>query len=142
MEILSSLHFPLKMARLILNRAESRGGVAWQEVKDALACEVFALVPSDGKTVGGALNRGVPCVMDSPKAKVSESFFEIANSLNDESLYVRASDVIKVRTDSLPKKSDAFWEKFGITPNVVEGAMDFKKEEDEVIKVKRAVHNL
>jgi septum site-determining protein MinD len=142
MDILSSLHFPLKMVRLILNRAESRGGVAWQEVKDALACEVFALIPSDGKTVGGALNRGVPCVMDSPKAKVSESFFEIANSLNDESLYVRASDVIKVRTDSLPKKSDAFWEKFGITPNVVEGAMDFKKEEDEVIKVKRAVHTL
>jgi septum site-determining protein MinD len=143
MEILSSLHFPLKMVRLILNRAESRGGVAWQEVKDALACEVFALIPSDGKTVGGALNRGVPCVMDSPKAKVSESFFEIADSLNDESLYVRASDVIKVRaSDSAPKKSDAFWEKFGITPNVVEGVIDFKKEEDEVIKVKRAVHNL
>ena len=143
MEILSSLHFPLKMVHLILNRAESRGGVAWQEVKDALACEVFALIPSDGKTVGGALNRGVPCVMDSPKAKVSESFFGIADGLNDESLYVRASDVIKVRTsDNAPKKSDAFWEKFGITPNVVEGVMDFKKEEDEIIKVKRAVHNL
>ena len=32
LEILQSLHFPLKMVRLILNRAESRGGVAWQEV--------------------------------------------------------------------------------------------------------------
>src|SRR5208283_3344324 len=40
------------------------------------------------------------------------------------------------------RKSDAFWEKFGLMPNVAEGAMDFKKEEDEVIKVKRAVHNL
>jgi len=36
MEILSSLHFPLKMVRLIFKPAESRGGVAWQEVKDAL----------------------------------------------------------------------------------------------------------
>lgn len=143
MEILSSLHFPLKMVRLILNRAESRGGVAWQEVKDALACEVFALIPSDGKTVGVALNRGVPCVIDSPKAKVSECFFEIANGLNDESIYVQASDVIKVRaSDGTSKKSDEFWEKFGITPNVAEGVLDFKKEEDEVIKVKRAVHNL
>jgi len=144
MDILQSLHFPLKMVRLILNRAESRGGVAWQEVKNALACEVFSLVPSDGKTVGVALNRGVPCVIDSPKTKVSESFFDIANSLNDESIYVQASDVIKVRasSDSASKKSDAFWEKFGITPNLAEGVMDFKKEEDEVIKVKRAVHNL
>jgi septum site-determining protein MinD len=143
MEILQNLHFPLKMVRLILNRAESRGGVAWQEVKNALACEVFALIPSDGKTVGVALNRGVPCVMDSPKTRVSESFFEIADSLNDENIYVQASDVIKVRaSDGAAKRSDAFWEKFGITPNVAEGVMDFKKEEDEVIKVKRAVHNL
>ncbi len=143
LEILQSLHFPVKMVRLILNRAESRGGVAWQEVKNALACEVFSLIPSDGKTVGVALNSGVPCVIDSPRAKVSECFFEIANSLNDESIYVQASDVIKVRaTDETSKKSNAFWEKFGITPNVAEAAMNFKKEEDEVIKVKRAVHNL
>jgi len=143
LEILQSLHFPLKMVRLILNRAESRGGVAWQEVKNALACEVFSLIPSDGKTVGLALNMGVPCVIDSPKAKVSEAFFEIANSLNDESIYVQASDVVRVRNnEDASKKSNAFWEKFGITPNMGPGLMDFKKEEDEVIKVKRAVHHL
>jgi Flp pilus assembly CpaF family ATPase len=144
MDILQGLHFPLKMVHLILNRAESRGGVAWQEVKTALACDIFALIPSDGKTVGVALNRGVPCVIDSPKTKVSESFFEIADSLNDGNLYVQASDVIKVRTadHQAVNKSDQFWEKFGITPNVAEGVADFKKEEDEVIKVKRAVHTL
>ena len=143
LEILQSLHFPLKMVRLILNRAESRGGVAWQEVKSALDCDVFSLIPSDGKTVGVAFNRGIPCVIDSPKTKVSESFFEIADSLSNESIYVQASDVIKVRANEVAsKKSDAFWEKLGILPNVAEGVMDFKKEEDEVIKVKRAVHNL
>jgi len=142
MDILQNLHFPLKMVRLILNRAESRGGVAWQEVKTALACEVFALIPSDGKTVGVALNRGVPCVIDSPKTRVSEVFFELAASLGNESIYVQASDVVKVRAgDDTSKKSNAFWEKFGITPNAAEAVMGFKKEEDEVIKVKRAVHN-
>ena len=131
MEILQSLHFPLKMVRLILNRAESRGGVAWQEVKNALACDVFSLIPSDGKTVGSALNRGIPCVIDSPKTNVSESFFEIANSLNDESLYVQPSDVVKVRSsDGSSKKTDAFWEKFGIAPGVAEATVAFKKEED------------
>ena len=74
LEILQSLHFPLKMVRLILNRAESRGGVAWQEVRKALACEVFSLIPSDGKTVGSALNRGIPCVIDSPKQKCPKVF--------------------------------------------------------------------
>src|SRR5208282_2284205 len=109
LEILSSLHFPLKMVRLILNRAESRGGVAWQEVKNVLACEIFSLIPSDGKTVGIALNRGIPCVIDSPKTRVSECFFEIADSLSNESIYVQASDVIKVRAKSedTSKKSNA-----------------------------------
>ena len=142
LDILQSLHFPLKMVRLLLNRAESRGGFGWQEVKNALACEVFSLIPSDGKTVGAALNRGVPCVMDSPKARVSEVFFEIANNLNNDNIYVQASDVIKVRTsEERPNKNNEFWEKFGISPSTSEAAMNFKKEEDEVIKVKRAVHN-
>jgi pilus assembly protein CpaE len=36
LDIIQSLHYPLKMVKIILNRAESRGGVAWQEVKLAL----------------------------------------------------------------------------------------------------------
>lgn len=141
LSILQSLHFPVKMVRLILNRAESRGGVAWQEVKTALACDIFALIPSDGKTVGMSLNRGIPCVMDNPDAKVSGTFFELAEQLENESIYVQASDVIKVRvTDDVFNKTDAFWEKFGISSNPA-AELDFKKEEDEVIKLKRAIHH-
>lgn len=142
LDILQSLHYPLKMVKLILNRAESRGGVAWQEVKSALACDIFALIPSDGKVVGMALNRGVPCVVDSPKAKVSESFFEIIDKLQDESMYMQSSDVVRVRSsDDASKKSNEFWEKFGIAPNSTGNAIStFKKEEDEVIKLKKAIH--
>jgi len=141
LDIIQSLHYPLKMVKLVLNRAESRGGVAWQEVKSALACDIFALVPSDGKTVGLALNRGVPCVMDSPKARVSESFFEIAGKLELEDMYVQASDVIKVRAaDTQAQKGNEFWEKFGIAPGSSSPVAIYKQEEDEVIKLKKAIH--
>ena len=143
LDIIQSLHYPLKMVKLILNRAESRGGVAWQEVKSALACDIFALVPSDGKTVGLALNRGVPCVLDSPRSRVSESFFEIADKLQVEDIYVQASDVIKVRAaDAAAKTGNEFWEKFGIAPGSTSplSGMTYKKEEDEVIKLKKAIH--
>ncbi len=144
LDILQSLHYPLKMVRLILNRAESRGGVAWQEVKSALTCDIFALVPSDGKVVGMALNRGVPCVVDSPKAKVSEAFFEIVDKLTEDGLYVQSSDVVRVRaTDDSSKKSNEFWEKFGIAPNSTGSSVisAYKKEEDEVVKLKKAIHH-
>ncbi len=142
LEIIQNLHYPLKMIKLILNRAESRGGVAWQEVKSALTCDILVLIPSDGKTVGVALNRGVPCVIDSPKAKVSETFFEIADKLQLDDIYVQSAEVLNVRTsDAGMKKTNEFWEKFGILPNAggpVKGM--YTKEEDEVIKLKRAIH--
>lgn len=140
LDMLQGLHYPLRMIKTILNRAESRGGVAWQEVKTALPCDIFALIPSDGKTVGSALNRGVPCVLDSPKAKVSELFFGIADKLQDEDIFVEVSDVVKVRkTDPKNKKDAEFWEKFGIKPGAGHNEF-FKKEEDEVIKLKRLIH--
>ncbi len=142
LEIIQSLHYPLKMIKLILNRAESRGGVAWQEVKTAIACDIFTLIPSDGKTVGMALNRGVPCVIDSPKMKVAEVFFEIAERLQSEDIFVQGSDVIKVRSaDETSKKGNEFWQKFGIAPNSGTAKnLGFNKEEDEVVKLKKAIH--
>jgi len=36
LEVLQSLQFPLNMVKLILNRSESRGSVAWQDVRSAM----------------------------------------------------------------------------------------------------------
>src|SRR6185436_2309014 len=87
LELLQSLHFPLKMVKLVLNRSESRGGVAWQEVRSVLSCEIFSRIPSEGHTVGMALNKGVPCVVDSPKSKVAEAFFIMAKDLKREDIF-------------------------------------------------------
>jgi pilus assembly protein CpaF len=141
-DMIQSLHYPLKMVKLILNRAESRGGVAWQEVKEALPLEIFSLIPSDGKVVGMALNRGVPCVIDSPRAKVSEVFMEIAQNLRKEEMFVQSTEVVKVRSTEGIKSTDAFWEKFGVNTALTQGAAttSFKREEDEVIKLKKNIH--
>lgn len=140
-ELLQSLQFPLKMVRLILNRSESRGSVAWQEVRSALPCEIFGHIPSDGKIVGMALNRGVPCVVDSPKSKVSEAFTKMANQLRSEELFVPAVQADRSKSDFSPGQSNEFWEKFGITQQAgEEGADDFQSPEDEVVQLKARVH--
>lgn len=140
-DMLQSLHFPLKMVKVILNRAESRGGVAWQEVREALSCEIFARIPSDGKAVGMALNRGVPCVIDSPKSPVTESFIKLASDLKRDDIYVQSTDVEKKRSTEQFEKPGKFWEKFGISPqNAPTGTDVFAKEEDEVILLKKKIH--
>jgi Flp pilus assembly CpaF family ATPase len=140
-EVLQSQHFPLKMIKMVLNRSESHGGVAWQEVKAALGCEIIGRIPSDGKTVGVALNRGVPVVVDSPRAKVSISFNELAAALGDDKNFIQTTEVLKVRTSD-EQKGENFWEKFGVTEKVAYSQAQFssKKEEDEIVKLKRRVH--
>lgn len=137
-EMLQSLHYPLKMIKLVLNRAQSSGGVAWQEVKEALNLDIFSLIPSDGKSVGLALNRGVPCVIDSPKSKVAEAFIGIADNLRRDEIYVQSTDVVRERSSEGAKPKDPFWEKMGIQS---QGQISsFKAEEDEVIKLKKNIH--
>ncbi len=138
-DLLQSLHFPMKMVRVVINRSESRGGVAWQEVRGVLNCEVFGRIPSDGKIVGMALNRGIPCVLDSPKSKVAEAFKQMAMDMQNPDIFIEA-DAHEAREKSQwAGAQDDFWKKFGITPQR-KAVEPFKKEEDEVIALKRKIH--
>ncbi|MFH1678664.1 MAG: ATPase, T2SS/T4P/T4SS family [Candidatus Omnitrophota bacterium] len=81
MDTLQSFYFPFKMVRMILNRAESQGGVAWREVKGALPCDIIARIPSEGRIVGSALNRRIPVVLDNPRCRVTLAFDKLAEDL-------------------------------------------------------------
>jgi len=78
---LHSLYFPVRMMRVVLNRAESAGAVSWQEVRAALPCEIISRIPSEGRVVGSALNRGIPVVLDSPRSRVSIVLDKLAEDL-------------------------------------------------------------
>jgi len=142
LDVLQNLQFPLKMVKLILNRSESRGSVAWQEVRSALTCSIFGHIPSDGKTVGMALNRGVPCVIDSPKSRVSEAFIKMAQTLAKESFFVPSLVVERERkAEEVDKKPD-FWEKFGITQRALSGTeQQYQHVDDETTILKRKIHD-
>lgn len=80
-EILQALYFPLKMIKVILNRAESLGGVAWREVKAVLPCDMLARIPSEGRIIGSALNRQTPVVLDNPRCRASVALDSLAEDL-------------------------------------------------------------
>jgi len=141
MEVLQNLHYPSKMVNIILNRSESRGGVAWQEVKKALGKEIFMHLPSDGRAVGMALNRGVPCVIDDPKSRVSLAFSKIVKEMKKESLFTKKASLTRERDDKKLPDPGQFWEKFGISRDVVkadDGAP--ASPEDETVALKKKIH--
>ena len=142
LEVFQSLHYPLKMVKLILNRSESRGSFHWQEIRQAIPVEIFAHVPSDGKTVGMALNKGVPCVLDSPRSPVSEAFNKMVGALKKNDIYIETSNVEKERSTDGDGGSGSFWEKFGVTQQAAGSstASTYVTEEDEVVALKRRIH--
>lgn len=141
LDVLQSMHFPLKMIKLLLNRAESKSGLSWQEVKLALPCELIASVPSDGKVVGLALNRGVPVVVDNPSSRVSVAIEKFAKQLiTNTSLYIAHKEVEDLRSlkkEEMPA-AGSFWDAMGMTDKVK--WIKPIEEEDEIIKLKRRIH--
>lgn len=141
LEVLQSLQFPLKMVKIVLNRSESRGSVAWQEVKSALSCEIMGHIPSDGKVVGMALNRGIPCVIDDPKSKVSEAFYKMVAQFNKEDIFVPTTEIERKKSSESmsEERPGEFWEKVSIS-QAAEFAGSYMVEEDELIALKRKIH--
>jgi septum site-determining protein MinD len=146
-DILQSFYFPLKMMKAVLNRAESQGGVAWREVKEALQCEIIARIPSEGKIVGSALNRRIPVVLDTPRCRASNALGKLAEDLlANPSFFVSHKELkgiftahpLAEETKYLEAEKPAGLELFSLKrqPSVTEK----KSREDKIDGLKQRVH--
>ncbi len=140
LDFLQNLQFPLKMVKLILNRSESRGSVAWQEIRAVLPCEIFSHIPSDGKIVGLALNKGIPCVIDSPRSPVADAFNKMVHILQREDIYVASPENTKPRNIEAAEDPNKFWEKFGVKQTGASSVVSPRGEDDEIGALKRKLH--
>ena len=142
LDTLQFLCFPLKMIKLVLNRAESLSGISWQEVKVSLPIEIIAQLPSDGKAAGLALNRGVPVIVDSPRSKLSQSIKRLAGALvANNNLFIEHNDIDQIKCKELVlEKTGDFWQKEGAAEAPVDFDLDDEKA-DEIVYLKRRIHS-
>jgi pilus assembly protein CpaE len=70
LETMDLLNFPRDRWRIVLNRADSKVGLAIGEVEKSLRATISAQLPSS-RDVPAAINRGVPIVLDDPRHPVS-----------------------------------------------------------------------
>jgi pilus assembly protein CpaE len=69
-ETLELLNYPREHWKLVLNRADSKVGLAPAEVEKTLRLPIAAQIPSS-RSVPASINRGVPIVLDEPAHPVS-----------------------------------------------------------------------
>jgi len=145
-DILQSLYFPFEMMKVILNRSESLGGVAWQEVKLALPCDIIARIPSEGKNAGSALNRRIPVVLDSPRCRLSLGFDKLAEDLiTHPEFFISHQDLEGIfATHPLAKEKEFLKEEVSPWESISLGgaALTERKisREDKIGELKQRVH--
>ena len=142
LDTLQSIGFPLSMIKTILNRAESKGGIAWEEIRTVLPSKIISMVPSEGKTVGFAVNRGIPVVIDSPNAKISIALHKLVKYIMEkDDIYVDRKTLadLRVAKEKPKKREEDFLEKIGIVEKAKQSLL--QEEEDQVIQFKRRIHD-
>jgi pilus assembly protein CpaE len=79
LETMDLLNYPRDRWRIVLNRADSKVGLAIHEVEKSLRAPTAAQIPSS-RDVPAAINRGVPIVLDDPRHAVSMAIKQFAET--------------------------------------------------------------
>jgi pilus assembly protein CpaE len=77
LETLDLLNYPRDKWRVVLNRSDSKVGLAMSEVEKTLRVPIAAEIPSS-RDVPASINRGVPIVLESPNHAVSTAIRQFA----------------------------------------------------------------
>lgn len=84
LDTLTRIGVSTEKTKIVLNRVDSEGAFDKATAVKTINQEVIAELPSDGKTVMNALNKGVPFVLDKPTAGVSRNVMALARKINGE----------------------------------------------------------
>ncbi len=126
-QAIKSLYLPADIIKIVINRAESLGGVSFSEIKEVLPVQIIANIPSSGRAVALSVNRGIPIVIDEKDNLVSKAIRNLADVVTKESIGILLNRQ-DFKEDALDKKSDA-----------IEKTLPLENE--EIRKIKEKIHN-
>ena len=85
LEVLVGLHYSDKI-HLVLNRSGKDIGIQLPDIEKSLNFPINFEIPSDGKALVTAVNKGIPFVLSYPQSKPAEAIRRIVQSLTKTSL--------------------------------------------------------
>ena len=81
LEVCEALGYSHDKLSLVLNRADSTGGINVEDIDESLRHKVAARLVSAGPLVTASINSGVPFVISQPEAQISRNVFQVAREL-------------------------------------------------------------
>ncbi len=78
LEVAEALHYSHDKLMLVLNRADSTGGIDVADIEESIRFKVSAKIVNAGQVVTAAVNQGVPVVVSNRDSLVAKGIFELA----------------------------------------------------------------
>lgn len=73
LETMTSLNYPKDKIKLVLNRSDSQTGLTEKDLEETLGWKIEFRIPSDGKLVIPAVNKGMPFVTSEPNSNIAKA---------------------------------------------------------------------
>ncbi len=141
LDSLQSFGFPLKMVKIIVNRAKSIASITSQEIKVALSCEIMALVPSEGKYAMLSVNNKVPLVESYPSSKIAHALIKFSyDIIKRKDIYIEHKEPSDIKFKK-ERKEEEFWQQMGLAEMMGKRWGEADKEEDDMIALKQRIHH-
>ena len=99
LEVCEALGYSHDKVSLVLNRADSTGGINVEDIEESLRHKVAARLVSAGPLVTASINSGVPFVVSQPEAQISRNVFQVARELLTE------ADLQRLESSDRPPES-------------------------------------
>lgn len=81
MEIFDKLEIDRERIHLIVNRYLKKGRLTLNDLESSVGMETFWTIPNDFAPMSLGIDRGNPAVLETPKAKVSQNFKDMAENI-------------------------------------------------------------
>lgn len=144
LDTLQSLQFPLRMVKVILNRAESASSISTPELKLALTSEIILQVPSEGKLAVLSINRRSPLVKDFPKSKIALSLTNFVKNVlvAKPEIFLEHKEIEEIRGDIRKKMETLDKEKISLFQAFLDTqpSVAYKEDDDEIVILKKHIH--
>jgi pilus assembly protein CpaE len=81
LDVANALQYPQDRIMLVLNRADSTGGLRVEDIEESIQHAVGANLVSAGELVTSSINRGIPFLLSDPQATISRNVLQLARQL-------------------------------------------------------------
>jgi len=81
MEIFDKLEIDRERIHLVVNRYLKKGRLTLNDLESTVGMETFWTIPNDFAPISLGIDRGNPAVLQTPKAKVSQNFKDLAENI-------------------------------------------------------------